>query len=219
MNIDDVFNKFDDISYVHDWAKLYNEYFIRRNNNLNMVFARILKMTNTEEIEELLAKSSINYEDINYNYSQQHVKYWDWWCTDCKSAYLTDGTKPVDWMKKRLLQSSLGAVFFEERESKRLKKEADKIPSGKMVKAGIVNENAGYVYVIRDMDSGLYKIGETSNWRRRFKELKVDDVKIVVIQLKWVSNRFEIEKYHHDLHRDYRLPQSEWFKLSKSPMI
>ena len=103
--------------------------------------------------------------------------------------------------------------------SEKLKKEADKIPSGKMVKAGVVNENAGYVYVIRDMDSGLYKIGETSNWRRRFKELKVDDVKIVVIQLKWVSNRFEIEKYHHDLHRDYRLPQSEWFKLSKSPMI
>ena len=219
MNVDDAFRKFDDISYVHEWAKLYNEYFIRRNNELNMVFARILKMTDTEEIIDLLSSSSVIYNDIDYSYATRNNKYYDWWRRDCKSAYLTDGTKPVDWMKKRLLQSSLGAVFFEERESKRLKKEADKIPSGKMVKAGIVNENAGYVYVIRDMDSGLYKIGETSNWRRRFKELKVDDVKIVVIQLKWVSNRFEIEKYHHDLNRDYRLPQSEWFKLSKSPMI
>ena len=216
MNVDDAFRKFDDISYVHEWAKLYNEYFIRRNNELNMVFARILKTTDKEEILDLIHMSDLNVNDINY---RSGMKYGNWWSIDCKSAYLTDGTKPVDWMKKRLLQSSLGAVFFEERESKRLKKEADKIPSGKMVKAGIVNENAGYVYVIRDMDSGLYKIGETSNWRRRFKELKVDDVKIVVIQLKWVSNRFEIEKYHHDLHRDYRLPQSEWFKLSKSPMI
>ena len=181
-----------------------------------MVFARILKMTDAEEIVDLLASSPRIYDDIEY---KMDSNYFDWWATDCKSAYLTDETKPVDWMKKRLLQSSLGAVFFEERESKRLKEEADKIPSGKMVKAGVVNENAGYVYVIRDMESGLYKIGETSNWRRRFKELKVDDVKIVVIQLKWVSNRFEIEKYHHDLHRDYRLPQSEWFKLSKSPMI
>ena len=32
MNVDDAFRKFDDISYVHEWAKLYNEYFIRRNN-------------------------------------------------------------------------------------------------------------------------------------------------------------------------------------------
>ena len=185
-----------------------------------MVFAKILKTTDTGEIIEALADNKVSYDDINYNkYSAKGTTYFDWWSTDCKSAYLTDGTKPVDWMKKRLLQSSLGAVFFEEKESKRLKEEANKIPSGKMVMAGVVNENAGYVYVIRDMDSGLYKIGETSNWRRRFKELKVDDVKIVVIQLKWVSNRLEIEKYHHDLHRDYRLPQSEWFKLSKSPNI
>ena len=46
-----------------------------------------------------------------------------------------------------------------------------------------------------------------------------DDEKIVAIQLKWVSNRLEIEKYHHDLYSAYRLPQSEWFKLSKSPNI
>ena len=32
-----------------------------------------------------------------------------------------------------------------------------------MVKAGIINETANYVYVIRDMETGLYKIGEKSN--------------------------------------------------------
>ena len=88
-----------------------------------------------------------------------------------------------------------------------------------MVKAGIISDTAGYVHLIRDMESGLYKIGETNNWRRRFKELKVVDEKIVAIQLKWVSNRLEIEKYHHYLYSAYRLPQSEWFKLSKSPNI
>ena len=95
-----------------------------------MVFARILKMTDKEEIIDLIHMSDLNVNDINY---RSGMKYGNWQSTDCKSAYLTDGTKPVDWMKKRLLQSSLGAVFFEERESKRLKKEADKIPSGKMV--------------------------------------------------------------------------------------
>ncbi len=184
MDEDAAFKKFKDISYVLEWAKLYNEYFIRRNNKLNMVFAKILKMTDKDEIIEALGENEITYDDINYpGYVKNKPTYFSWWDTDCESVYLTDGSKPVDWMKKRLLQSSLGAVFFEEKESKRLKEEANKIPSGKMVMAGVVNENAGYVYVIRDMDSGLYKIGETSNWRRRFKELKVDDVKIVVINL------------------------------------
>ena len=88
-----------------------------------------------------------------------------------------------------------------------------------MVKAGIINDTAGYVYEIRDMETGLYKISETNKWRRIFKELKVDDEKIVTIQLKWISNRLEIEKYHHNLYCAYRLHQSEWFKLSKSPNI
>ncbi len=37
MDIDDFFNKFDNISYALEWAKLYNEYFIRRDNKLNTV--------------------------------------------------------------------------------------------------------------------------------------------------------------------------------------
>ena len=78
MDIDDAFNKFDDISNIHEWAKLHNEYFIRMNNNLNMVFARILKITNTEEIAELLSTNSIIYGDVNYSFSKQHFKYWEW---------------------------------------------------------------------------------------------------------------------------------------------
>ena len=221
---DQSFRKFDDPSYLYEWANLYNEFYIYKNNELNMVFAKVLKSDKDQAIE-LIYENNQKYEDAQ---SERGESYGKWWSDDCKSAYLMDGTKPVDWMKKRILkckivgrkQSTLyGEDFFLKKENERLKDEAEKIPSGKMVKAGIINDTAGYVYVIRDMDSGLYKIGETSNWRRRFKELKVDDEKIVAIQLKWVSNRLEIEKYHHDLHRDYRLPQSEWFKLSKSPMI
>ena len=223
---DQAFKKFDDPSYLYEWAKLYNEFYIYKNNELNMVFAKILK-ANKEDAIALIFENNLTNGDAQYNPYNKKT-YGDWWGDDCDSAYLMDGTKPVDWMKKRIIGSSktikketiyYGKDFFEKQENERLKEEAEKIPSGKMVKAGIINDTAGYVYVIRDMDTGLYKIGETSDWRRRFKELKVDDVKIVVIQLKWVSNRIEIEKYHHDLHRDYRLPQSEWFKLSKSPMI
>ena len=225
MDIEDqAHKKFDELSYLYEWAKLYNEFYIYKNNELNMVFAKVLK-SDKEDAIELIFENRLTYDDVQYDGEKN---YGDWWGDDCESAYLMDGTKPVDWMKKRILKSSrtinketiyYGKDFFQKKEDERLKDEAQKIPSGKMVKAGIINDTAGYVYVIRDMDTGLYKIGETSNWRRRFKELKVDDEKIVAIQLKWVSNRLEIEKYHHDLHRDYRLPQSEWFKLSKSPII
>ncbi len=221
---DQSFRKFDDPSYLYEWAKLYNEFYIYKNNELNMVFAKVLKVDKSDAIE-LIFENRLTYDDVQY---ASEKTYGDWWGDDCESAYLMDGTKPVDWMKKRILKSSrtinkktiyYGKDFFQKKEDERLKDEAEKIPSGKMVRAGIINDTAGYVYVIRDMETGLYKIGETSNWRRRFKELKVDDEKIVAIQLKWVSNRLEIEKYHHDLYSAYRLPQSEWFKLSKSPNI
>ena len=75
MNVDDAFRKFDDISYFHEWAKLYNEYFIRRNNELNMVFARILKMTDKEEIIDLIHMSDLNVNDINY---RSGMKYGNW---------------------------------------------------------------------------------------------------------------------------------------------
>ena len=231
---DQAYTKFDDDSYLYEWAKLYNEFYIYKNNELNMVFAKaLMALKNFQEDDmedkvdalDLFHENYLQYEDAQYDRSKT---YGDWWGDDCKSAYLTDGTKPVDWMKKRILKCKkvgkkettfLGEDFFQKIEDERLKDEAEKIPSGKMVKAGIITDTAGYVYVIRDMDTGLYKIGETNNWRRRFKQLKVDDVKIVAIQLKWVSNRHEIENYHHDLYSAYRLPQSEWFKLSKSPNL
>ena len=212
-------NQFKNINDIKEWANLYNEYFIHSNNKLNYAFASILKL---QEIEQIILKlnQAISFEEGDiYVSGSSHKVYFDWWKADCISAYLTDGTKPVDWMKKRLLSCSYGQLFLQEKESKRLKKEAEKIPQGKVSKAGIIDENAGYVYVIRDMDTGLFKIGETSNWRRRFKELKVDDENIVLIQIKWVSNRFDVERYHHDLNKDFRLPQSEWFKLSKVPKI
>ncbi len=221
---DESFKKFDDPSYLYEWAKLYNEFYIYKNNELNMVFAKVLK-SNKEDAIELIFTNNQKYSDAESN---SRDSYGEWWSADCESAYLMDGTKPVDWMKKRILKCKVigkknstfyGEDFFQKKEDERLKDEAQKIPSGKMVKAGIINDTAGYVYVIRDMETGLYKIGETTNWRRRFKELKVDDEKIVAIQLKWVSNRLEIEKYHHDLYSAYRLPQSEWFKLSKSPNL
>jgi len=57
---------------------------------------------------------------------------------------------------------------------------------------GIINIISSYAYVIREMESGLYKIGETQNWQRRFKELDVDNQRIVIINLKWFPNRKEI---------------------------
>ena len=81
--------------------------------------------------------------------------------------------------------------------------------------------DSGWIYIAKNSEdlSELYKIGKTDNWVRRFKQLKVDGIKIQAIQLRWVEDRHQVEKYHHDLYDAYRLPQSEWFKLSKQPII
>ena len=86
-------------------------------------------------------------------------------------------------------------------------------------KEGVIDDVSGWIYVLRHMESGLYKIGKTKNWESRLKTLKVDYKTIQLMQLKWVENRHLVENYHHTIYEAYRLPQSEWFKLEHQPII
>ena len=68
----------------------------------------------------------------------------------------------------------------------------------------------GFVYLIRNDD--IYKIGITDNLLRRFNQLKPDEVLNVVR----CSNFESLEKQLHKKFKGFRIPQTEYFRLSKS---
>ena len=76
----------------------------------------------------------------------------------------------------------------------------------------------GYVYVIQDINSGLYKIGITIDPDRRLKELGVGNSSIL-ISCEYYPNARDIEKNAHKRYSEFRLPQTEYFKLDNPPEI
>ena len=66
----------------------------------------------------------------------------------------------------------------------------------------------GFVYLIRNED--IFKIGITDNLLRRFNQLKPDEVLNVVR----CSNYESLEKELHKKFKEYRIPQTEYFRLS-----
>ena len=68
----------------------------------------------------------------------------------------------------------------------------------------------GFVYLIRNDD--IYKIGITDNLLRRFNQLKPDEVLNVVR----CSNFESLEKDLHKKFKEFRIPQTEYFRLSKN---
>ena len=68
----------------------------------------------------------------------------------------------------------------------------------------------GFVYFMRNQD--LHKIGITDNLLRRFNQLNPDEVLNVVR----CSNYETLERQLHKKFKEYRIPQTEYFRLSKS---
>jgi hypothetical protein len=67
----------------------------------------------------------------------------------------------------------------------------------------------GFVYLIRNQD--LYKIGHTDDLERRLKELKPSEV---IAHLRSTETR-NIEASLHKRYANKRIPQTEYFRLSK----
>jgi hypothetical protein len=82
----------------------------------------------------------------------------------------------------------------------------------------VARSQAGTVYVIQDSQSGLYKIGITTNMPRRMRELGVGKTARLV-QQKQVGDARAVEKALHSRYSSARLPQTEYFKLSSPPSI
>ena len=73
----------------------------------------------------------------------------------------------------------------------------------------VETDSKGFVYLIRNDD--IYKIGITDNLLRRFNQLKPDEVLNVVR----CSNYESLEKELHKKFKEYRIPQTEYFRLDK----
>ena len=74
----------------------------------------------------------------------------------------------------------------------------------------------GFVYILKHATHG-YKIGVTTNIKRRFKELEVG-IKATLVGI-WSSGDYKsIEKHLHNLFFEEHCPQSEWFDISSKQL-
>ena len=75
---------------------------------------------------------------------------------------------------------------------------------------GIIDKTnkSGFVYFIRNAD--IYKIGITDNLMRRMKELEADEI----INTIKCTNYDSLEKDLHKEFKEYRIPQTEYFRLT-----
>ncbi len=71
----------------------------------------------------------------------------------------------------------------------------------------------GFVYLIRNQD--IYKIGITENLLNRMSQLDPDEI----IDTIKCSNFREVEKDLHREYKDYRIPQTEYFRLSEKQVL
>ena len=79
-------------------------------------------------------------------------------------------------------------------------------------------DSPGTVYVIQDKETGLYKIGRTTNMQRRMRELGVGKTARLITS-KSVGDAPAVEKAAHQRYKANRLPQTEYFKLGSPPAI
>ena len=74
------------------------------------------------------------------------------------------------------------------------------------------------VYLIRDNESGLHKIGMSKNWERRASQLKVGTI-TTKVRIVPCRNSEKWEKVLHSMFNHKRLPQSEWFRITAEEAI
>ena len=112
-------SKFQNVKDIQDWAALYNDFYLFKNNEHNIHFWQVTKAETFKDAEKLL-KRNFNWKDIKDGYGGG-MKYLDWWDKDCQNAAMSEN-KPVDWMKKRIMKNKMAPEYFENKESNMQKK-------------------------------------------------------------------------------------------------
>lgn len=73
-----------------------------------------------------------------------------------------------------------------------------------------------YLYIIEN--NGLYKIGYSSNWDKRFKNYQTHLGQVNIVYVTKQPNCFELERHLHNLFSDKRL-NGEWFDLDETDLL
>jgi hypothetical protein len=74
------------------------------------------------------------------------------------------------------------------------------------------------IYLIRDNETGLHKIGMTTNWPRRSRELQVGGA-TTAIRTWACPDAMKWERVLHSQFKHKRLPQSEWFRVTEDEVL
>ena len=80
-----------------------------------------------------------------------------------------------------------------------------------------------FVYVIKNTQSGLYKIGITTNYKRRFLSLKnssgcnLETIYVIELRGEIDESAHDIEQFIHEYFNKNRV-QGEWFRLRDSDL-
>ncbi len=81
-----------------------------------------------------------------------------------------------------------------------------------------MSSTPGYVYVIRENRTGLYKIGITTNLSRRMQQLGVGKTATQVSSV-YTSDAVDMERSLHRKYAANRIPQTEYFQLNGAPSL
>ena len=84
------------------------------------------------------------------------------------------------------------------------------------VALNLESEKQDYLYILEN--NGLYKIGYTSNFKRRIKDYKIH---LGIVNVAYLTKQFNCLKLEEDLHKLFnsKLKTGEWFKLSTNDLL
>ena len=72
------------------------------------------------------------------------------------------------------------------------------------------------MYIIKGKE--YYKIGYTTNYKKRIKQYKTHNPNVNTICLVKTPKAFKLESYYHDLYKDKNV-HGEWFNLTEQEVI
>ena len=97
-----------------------------------------------------------------------------------------------------------------------LKDDAIKLKATKQLAEIDSIKKQDYLYIIEN--NGLYKIGYSSNWKKRYKSYKTHLGSVNLIYLTKQDNCFDLENYLHSLFLSKR-KSGEWFNLNDDELF
>jgi hypothetical protein len=97
-----------------------------------------------------------------------------------------------------------------------LKDEAIRLKATKQIAEIELSNKESYLYIIRN--NGFYKIGYTSDWKKRFQNYRTHLGDVNLIYLTKQLDCFDLESELHILFKDKR-NTGEWFSLDQNDLL